>query len=433
MISTEPIKPRMTKLVNPASPTAHRTNMQRTRSRSRALLLVSIATLFSLSVWFSTNAVSGALEVEKSIDESSMALLTIAVQLGFVFGTLLIAFTNLSDLVNARTLFALSAVCAAITNLLVIPFESTPMLIAARFATGAFLGGVYPPAMKVIAGWYTTGRGFALGTMVGALTVGSGSPHLMRSVFSENWQAVIIGSSALAIVGGLILRFLVTDGPHDVRGAKFNPRYLLGALSERGPRLALTGYLGHMWELYAMWAWIGSFLIFVVGEKPLIGDGLDLASALTFLVFAFGAVACAYAGFWSDRIGRTAVASIAMVVSGGVALFVGFLSPDSTVVIVFIVILVMIWGAAAIADSAQFSTAMTELSDPAYRGTMLTFQTGIGFALTTVTIWLLPIIRDSSGWGPAFAMLAIGPAVGTAAMLRLRSLPEAAVLAGGKR
>mgnify|MGYP006092961751 FL=1 len=400
------------------------------RSKLRALILVSLATFFSLSVWFSTNAISGALEVEKSIDESSMAILTIAVQLGFVFGTLLIAVTNLSDLINARTLFAYAGVLAALVNLLVIPFDSTPALIAARFATGAFLGGVYPPAMKVISGWYTKGRGFALGTMVGALTIGSGSPHLLRSVFSENWQAVIIGSSVLAISGGLILKFLVKDGPHEVRGAKFNPKYLIGAISQRGPRLALTGYLGHQWELYAMWAWIGSFMLYIVGEKSLIGDRLDLASALTFLVFAVGAVASSYAGIWSEKIGRTAVTSIAMVISGGVAAFIGFIPPEMTVLIV---ILAMIWGASVIADSAQFSTAMTELSDPAYRGTMLTFQTGIGFALTAVSIWLLPIVKDSSGWGWAFAMLALGPVVGTAAMLRLRSLPESANLAGGKR
>ena len=400
------------------------------RSKSRALVLVSLATFFSLSVWFSTNAISGALEVEKSIDESSMAILTIAVQLGFVFGTLLIAVTNLSDLINARTLFAYAAVLAALANLLVIPFDSTPALIAARFATGAFLGGVYPPAMKVISGWYTKGRGFALGTMVGALTIGSGSPHLLRSVFSENWQAVIIGSSVLAISGGLILKFLVKDGPHEVRGAKFNPKYLIGAISQRGPRLALTGYLGHQWELYAMWAWLGSFMLYIVGQKSLIGDRLDLASALTFLVFAVGAVASSYAGIWSEKIGRTAVTSIAMVISGGVAAFIGFIPPEMTVLIV---ILAMIWGASVIADSAQFSTAMTELSDPAYRGTMLTFQTGIGFALTAVSIWLLPIVKDSSGWGWAFAMLALGPVVGTTAMSRLRSLPESANLAGGKR
>jgi MFS family permease len=404
--------------------------MFKAETRTRSLFFISVATFFSLSVWFSTNAISGALEIEKSVDESAIAILTIAVQLGFVLGTLIIAFTNLSDLVNARTLFAISAILAAATNLLVIPVESTPMLIAARLATGAFLGGVYPPAMKVISGWYTKGRGFALGTMVGALTIGSGSPHLLRSVFSENWQAVIIGSSILAIIGGLILKFMVTDGPHDVKGAKFNPRYLIIALTKRAPRLALTGYLGHQWELYAMWAWIGSFMLYVIGDRSLIGDSLDLASVLTFLVFAVGAFASSLAGAWSEKIGRTAVASIAMIISGTMAAFIGFIPVEMTVLIV---ILAMIWGASIIADSAQFSTAMTELSDPAYRGTMLTFQTGIGFALTAVSIWLLPIVKDSSGWGWAFAMLALGPVVGTAAMLRLRSLPESLSLAGGKR
>jgi len=404
--------------------------MFKAESHSRSLLLVSTATLFSLSVWFSTNAISWALEIEKSIDESSMALLTVAVQLGFVFGTLLISVTNLSDLMNARTLFALSATLAALTNLLVIPLDSTPALIIARFATGAFLGGVYPPAMKVISGWYTKGRGFALGTMVGALTVGSGSPHLLRSLFAENWQAVIVGSSILAIFGGLVLKFLVSDGPHNVKGAKFNPRYLFTALTERGPRLALTGYLGHMWELYAMWAWIGAFMLYVIGERTLVGDGVDLASALTFLIFVFGAIASSYAGVWSEKIGRTAVTSIAMIISGGVAVFIGFLPTELSILIV---VLAMIWGASVIADSAQFSTAMTELSDPAYRGTMLTFQTGLGFGLTAISIWLLPIVKDSSGWGWAFAMLAIGPLIGTIAMLRLRSLPEAANLAAGKK
>jgi MFS family permease len=234
----------------------------------------------------------------------------------------------------------------------------------------------------------------------------------------------------LARAGGLILKVIVKDGPHDVNGAKFNPRYLIGALTERGPRLALTGYLGHQWELYAMWAWIGSFMLYVIGDKSLIGDSLDLASALTFLVFSIGAVASSLAGAWSEKIGRTAVTSIAMIISGTTAAFIGFIPVEMTVLIV---ILAMIWGASIIADSAQFSTAMTELSDPAYRGTMLTFQTGIGFALTAVSIWLLPIVKDSSGWGWAFAMLALGPVVGTAAMLRLRSLPESLNLAAGKR
>jgi len=395
-----------------------------------SLLLVTVATFLSLSVWFSTNAVATALETDKSIGESSMAVLTIAVQVGFVFGTLFISFTNLSDRINARTLFTVSSILAAITNFLVVPLDSPEALIVTRFATGAFLGGVYPMGMKVLSGWYVSGRGFAIGTLVGAVTLGSGTPHILMSVFSENWQMVILVSSILAITGGVILKVFVGDGPHDVVGAKFNPRYLISALSERGPRLALIGYLGHQWELYAMWAWIGSFMFYVLEERPLFGDGIQLASVITFLVFAVGAVASSLAGAWSEKIGRTAVATIAMVISGCVALFVGFIPVEWSVLIV---IFVLIWGASVIADSAQFSTAITELSDPVYRGTMLTFQTGVGFALTAVSIWLLPVVKDLSGWGWAFAILALGPVVGITAMLRLRSLPESRNLAGGKR
>ena len=404
--------------------------MVKPRSKQMSLLLVTVATFLSLSVWFSTNAVSTALETDKAIGESSMTVLTIAVQIGFVFGTLFISFTNLSDLINARTLFTVSSILAAITNFLVVPLDSPEALIVTRFATGAFLGGVYPMGMKVLSGWYVSGRGFAIGTLVGAVTLGSGTPHILMSVFSENWQMVILVSSILAITGGVILKVFVGDGPHDVVGAKFNPRYLISALSERGPRLALIGYLGHQWELYAMWAWIGSFMFYVLEERPLFGDGIQLASVITFLVFAVGAVASSLAGAWSEKIGRTAVATIAMVISGCVALFVGFIPVEWSVLIV---IFVLIWGASVIADSAQFSTAITELSDPVYRGTMLTFQTGVGFALTAVSIWLLPVVKDLSGWGWAFAILALGPVAGITAMLRLRSLPESRNLAGGKR
>ncbi|GIT18002.1 MAG: hypothetical protein CM1200mP39_08080 [Dehalococcoidia bacterium] len=192
-------------------------SMIKPRSKQIALLLVTVATLLSLSVWFSTNAVSTALEIEKSIDQSSMAVLTIAVQIGFVFGTLFISFTNLSDLINARTLFVVSSILAAIANLLVIPLDSTDALVVTRFATGAFLGGVYPMGMKVISGWYVSGRGFAIGTLVGAVTLGSGTPHILMSVFSENWQMVIILSSILTITGGVILKAFVSDGPHNVQ------------------------------------------------------------------------------------------------------------------------------------------------------------------------------------------------------------------------
>ncbi len=398
--------------------------------RRRMLFLVSIASVFGLSVWFSTNAIASALETEKGFSSGDIAWLTIAVQLGFVAGTLLISLTNLADLVNARTLFGVSAVTAGVLNLGIIPLDSFGQVIAVRFATGMFLGGVYPPAMKILSGWFQRGRGIALGTMIGALTIGSGSPHLLRSVFADQWEATIVLSSVLAAIGGLMVWRLVRDGPYDVRGAEFSPRYMFRTFTDRAPRLVLLGYLGHMWELYAMWAWIGAYLAAVYGARPLIGDRLDLASALAFAVFFAGAVASFGAGVLAERFGRSVVTAAAMVISGSTALAIGFVPCDWSALVVF---LALVWGASVVADSAQFSTAMTELGAPEYRGTLLTFQTGLGFALTAITIRLVPFIENASGWGPAFAILAIGPALGAVAMMRLRALPEARAMAGGRR
>ena len=401
-----------------------------TSARRRALVVVSLSTLFALSVWFSTNAISDALEAEKGLSGADVAWLTIAVQLGFVFGTVALALTNLADLINSRTLFFVSAVGAGLLNLAVIPLDDLGLLLLVRFGTGAFLAGVYPPAMKILSGWFEKGRGFALGALIGALTVGSGSPHLLRSIFVDNWQAVIVGSSLLALVGGAALRLIVKDGPFDVRGTKFNPSHMLKLFTDRGLRLTLLGYLGHMWELYAMWAGIGVYMAYVIGVRPLAGGSLDLASTITFLVFAVGAVASPLAGVFAEKMGRTKVTAIAMVVSGSMAAFIGFLP---VALAPLIVVVALVWGASVIADSAQFSTALTELAEPEYRGTMLTFQTGLGFLLTAGSIWLVPVLRDASNWGVAFAVLAVGPALGTIAMLRLRRLPEATLLAGGKR
>ena len=244
------------------------------RSRNRALLLISVSTVFGLSVWFSTNAIAPALEAEKGFSVGDIAWLTIAVQMGFVAGSLLIAVTNLADLIPARRLYGVAAIAAGVMNLLVIPIDNCAVVIVVRFATGMFLGGVYPPGMKILSGWFVKGRGIALGAMIGALTIGSGSPHLLRSLFSDQWEATIIGSSILSLLGGLMVWVLVSDGPHDVKGATFAPRYMLRLFTNRAQRLTLIGYLGHMWELYAMWAWIGAFLLAVVGSKPLVGDRL---------------------------------------------------------------------------------------------------------------------------------------------------------------
>ena len=401
------------------------------RWRWRNLALISLATVLSLTVWFSTNAVASVLEVERGFTGTDIAWLTIAVQLGFVLGTLLIAFTNLADLMNTRTLFAVSAVLAGISNVaLSFMPGGISAALALRVSTGMFLGGVYPPGMKIVSGWFRSGRGIAIGTMVAALTLGSGSPHLLKSVFVAEWEITLYISSFLAVTAGAIVYFLVQDGPFDVPASRFNPRYFLNTVRARSTRMVLFGYLGHQWELYAMWSSIPVFLAVVFGSRSLIGDSMELASLVTFAVFMAGAALSVVAGLIAERIGRTATTSIMMALSGGSALFIGFLPMELGLLIS---IAALVWGASAIADSAQFSTALTELSEDAYRGTALTFQTGIGFLLTIPPIWLTPIVADAWGWGPAFGILGIGPIFGIIAMLRLRAMPESLACAMGRR
>ena len=337
---------------------------------------------------------------------------------------------NLADRIRPRLLFAAAALIGATLNSAVVPLESFGWIFLVRFATGMALAGVYPTAMKIVSGWFQSARGAALGTMIAALTLGSGSPHLLRSVFVGHWEATVYLSSLLAAGGGLLVLGFGADGPFDIGGARFNPRRMIRTITDRGQRLTLLGYLGHMWELYAMWAWIGAFLASVYGSRSLLGGGLELSSALAFAVFGAGAAGCVLGGIAADRYGRTVTTSLAMVISGGSALVIGFLPVEWTLVIGLVA---LIWGATVIADSAQVSTAITELSDPQYRGTALTFQTGLGFALTALTIWLVPVLEEAGGWGIAWAVLAVGPALGTVAMLRLRGLPESLRLAGGRR
>jgi MFS family permease len=395
-------------------------------SRWTALALLSLALLLGMSLWFGMSAVAPQVAKEWHLSPSATAWLTLAVQLGFVAGTLTSALLNLPDVFRARYLFAICAFLGAAVNaLLASSVHSVTPAIVLRIATGVFLAGVYPPAMKIIATWFRTGRGFALGVLVGALTLGKASPYLVNAIGSSSWRINLTIASVLAVAGGLLV-LLLHEGPYALPNQPFDFSQVTNVFANRGVRLANFGYFGHMWELYAMWTWAPAMIRASVAAS---GGRAVVAEAASFAVIGAGAIGCIAAGLLADRIGRTVVASAAMAISGACCIVIGFLYGRSEYALLAIAI---IWGASVVADSAQFSACVTELGDPRYIGTALTLQTCIGFLITTLTIRLLPLLVDAVGWRYAFIALAPGPFLGILAMLRLRSLPEAKLLAGGR-
>ena len=396
--------------------------------RWKILGLLSIAELLGMSLWFSGAAVVPALRNEWQLSESAAGWLTVAVQLGFVVGTLLSATLNLPDIINVRYLFAASALFGAITNASFGYFaRGTGVALVLRFLTGMFLAGVYPPGMKIIATWFRQSRGLALGALIAALTLGKATPYLINSFGTGNWRLNVLVVSLMAVVGGALVLFFVQDGPYALPAARFDVTQIMKVFQNRGVRLASFGYFGHMWELYAMWTWLP---VMIRSSLALRQESASLAELASFLVIGCGAIGCVVAGLVADRIGRTTVTSWAMAISGSCCLLIGFQYGGEPYLLFLIA---AIWGATIVADSAQFSTCVTELGDPQYIGTALTIQTCLGFLLTSVSIELIPWFVNRVGWHYAFAILAPGPAFGVLAMLRLRSLPEALKIAHGRR
>jgi MFS family permease len=399
---------------------------ERPLGQARALAAIAGSQLLVLTLWFSASAVAPQLEQEWQLSSGEATGLTLAVQIGFVVGALVSGLFSIADIVPARRLFVVAGLAGSLVNalLLFLGPGDTVSAFGFRFLTGVALAGVYPSGLKVMAGWFQRGRGMALGVLVGALTVGSAGPHLIRGV-GFGWQGVIAGASVLALLGTIILGVLVKDGPFETTPSRFSWGQIGAVVRNEGVRLSTYGYLGHMWELYAMWTWTAAFL---AASATAAGSGDAWVPSATFAIIAIGGGGAWIAGLLADRRGRTVIAGGSMAVSGTCAL----ISPLVFGLTPWIVVPVfLVWGASVVSDSAQFSAMVTETAADTYRGTALTLQTAIGFLLTLVTIRGVPILADAWGWRWAFPLLALGPAVGIIAMLRLRQSPHAVKLAGG--
>lgn len=395
-----------------------------------ALALAGTAVVLTLSTWFSTTAVTPDLTADWGLSTNQVGWLTNAVQIGFVVGALISSVLALADNFRMQNLMAVAAILTAVANAALLLEPGIEGAIIARFFTGAGLACVYPPAMKFIATWFQHGRGLALGAMVGSLTLGSAAPHLLRGMgASVSWEWVIVATSISCVIAAGIMKLALNDGPFQFSSARVDPRQFAQIFRNRAAMLANFGYFGHMWELYAMWGWILAYAAAAIenGTNILAGN----ASLLAFAVIAAGTPGCILGGVLADRIGRCLTTIIMLICSGTCAVLIGFFFDGPAWLFALVAI---IWGATSVADSAQFSAAVTELADRQLVGTMLAFQMGVGFAITVFTIWLTPIFADWLGnlqW--SFLLLVPGPIFAVLAMVILRTLPESAAMAGGRR
>jgi len=384
------------------------------------LTLLIIVEIAAMTLWFVSAAILGDMAQEVALSATTKAALSAAVQAGFVVGALLSALLGIADRFQPRYVLAVCALLAAVANalLLVVPIGGMAAVLL-RGVTGVCLAGVYPVGMKIAVGWGQRDRGFLVGLLVGGLTLGSAAPHLLSFFGGTDWRTVVIITSLLAVAAALLV-LLTRNGPYHVKAAQFEVSSIALAWTNHGVRRAYGGYLGHMWELYAMWAWIGLALSISFSQQMAQADATALAKLVTFFVIASGALSCAAAGWLADRIGKAELTVIAMLVSGSSALAFAFAFGGNVTLVIFIA---MIWGISIVPDSAQFSALVADYAPADAVGSLMTFQTALGFALTAITVQVAPIAAEAFGWPILMASLALGPVFGIYSMRALCKRP----------
>jgi MFS family permease len=393
-------------------------------TRWRVLALLGFAELFGMSLWFAASAVSPQLRAIWGLTTAETAWLTTIVQLGFVCGTAVAAVLNLPDLIPAGRLFSGAAFLGAAVNAAILAAPDYRSALVLRFLTGFFLAGVYPPAMKMTATWFRSQRGLAIGVIVGALTIGKATPYLVRAIPHVGLRPVVLTASLGAVIAGLLVAFGYRDGPFPFASRPFSWGHVRDVVRVREWRLATASYLGHMFELYAFWTWIPAFLAASVAATA--GGRYRAPRAISLLAFAtiaIGGFGSVWGGIFADKRGRERLVAISLFMSGSCCLLSGFLFGGPIWVLGA---LAMAWGFFVIADSAQFSTLVTESVPPHAVGTALTLQTSLGFLLTMLPMQLVPVIAQRTGWRWGFVILALGPIAGIAAIRRLAAIRSAA-------
>lgn len=407
----------MTAATIPSAVSTHDTHP----ARWRMLGLLAAAELFGMSLWFAAAAVGGQLATRLSIAPQQAVWLTPMVQLGFVFGTAAAALLNLADILPSKWYFTITAIAGAILNAAILVTNSFAVTLVLRFLTGFALAGVYPPAMKMASTWFRARRGLAIGTVVGALTVGKASPYLIHAFPDAGIATVILAASAFAIVAAILVGAFYQDGPYPFPPRPFSWGLVTAVVRGKEWRLATGGYLGHMWELYSFWSWIPLFITesLVVAGAPRDARTSSLSSIVAFATIAIGGIGCVWGGLVADARGRERLVALSLALSGACALLIPFAFGQS---LWLLAPLALAWGFFVIADSAQFSALVTESVEPHAVGTALTVQTSLGFLLTSVSTLLVYPIVGIVGWRWLFPVLALGPVVGIAMIRRLARL-----------